>query len=132
MPDRATPLNVANTSELKHVYPRGATLYACTMIKTAVLTTLRNHAAELRALGIESLSLFGSVARDEDDENSDIDIAVKFDPSRAPRGLAYFGFLDRLEGRLKEALGRNVDVVPEPAVKSEIQKEIDRDRIVAF
>ncbi len=102
------------------------------MIRNAILGRLREHEAEPRGLGNESLSLFGSVARDEESEASDIDIAVKLDPALMPRGLAYFGFLADLEERLRKTLGRHVDVIPEPAKKAALQREIDRDRIVAF
>ncbi len=102
------------------------------MIRQAILSRLRDHETELRKLGVESLSLFGSVARDEENEASDIDVAVKLDPVRMPRGFAYFGFLADLEERLKKALGRHVDVIPEPAKRAALQQEIDRDRVVAF
>ncbi len=93
---------------------------------------LRDHEAELRRLGVESLSLFGSVARDEDNEASDVDVALKIDPTRMPMGLAYFGFLDDIERRLEERLGRRVDVIHEPVKNASIQRAIDHDRCIAF
>ncbi len=101
-------------------------------IRKIAVEKLRDYEAELRKLGVESISLFGSVARDEKSEASDIDVAVKLNPARAPRGFAYFGLLDDLEQRLEKVLGRRVDVVPEPAKKASMQREIDRNRIVAF
>ncbi len=106
--------------------------YISLMIRKIAVERLRDYEAELRKLGVESISLFGSVARDEESEASDIDVAVKLNPARAPRGFAYFGLLDDLELRLEKVLGRRVDVVPEPAKKASMQREIDRDRIVAF
>ena len=38
---------------------------------------LRELSAELALLGVTSLYLFGSVAREDDDEHSDLDIAVR-------------------------------------------------------
>jgi len=106
--------------------------YISSMIRKFVVKRLRDHEAELRRLGVESISLFGSVARDEESDASDIDVAVKLSPARTPRGFAYFGLLDDLEQRLEKVLGRRVDVVPEPAKKASLQREIDRDRVVAF
>jgi uncharacterized protein len=106
--------------------------YVVCMSKHVVIELLRTQEAELRGLGVDSLSVFGSVARDEDRKDSDIDVAVRFDPARIPGGLAYFGFLDRLQERLRETLGRRVDLVAEPATRVALQQEIDRDRIVAF
>ncbi len=97
-----------------------------------VLDILREREAELRKLGVDSLSLFGSVARDEENDASDIDLAVKFNQDIIPQGLAYFGFLGALQDRLQRTLGRRVDVVPEPTARASIQQEIDRDRVLAF
>ena len=106
--------------------------YIHLMIRNKIVERLRDHEAEFRKLGVDSISLFGSVARDQETAASDIDVAVKLDPDRAPHGFAYFGLLDDLEQRLERALGRRVDVVAEPAKKPSMQREIDRDRIVAF
>ena len=46
-----------------------------------VIATLRAHETDLRAAGIQSLALFGSVARGDADPDSDVDLAVKFDPA---------------------------------------------------
>ena len=46
-----------------------------------VVATLRAHETDLRAAGIQSLALFGSVARGDADPDSDVDLAVKFDPA---------------------------------------------------
>lgn len=94
------------------------------------LVILKRHQAELRNLGVLSLSLFGSAARDEATESSDIDIAVCL--AEGPHGFAYFARLDRIEARLTELLGRRVDVVPEPAPAQRIQIAIERDRRLAF
>jgi len=102
------------------------------MTRRTVLKRLRDHEAELRKLGIERLSLFGSVARDEDNEASDVDVAWRLDRARTPLGFAYFGLLDEIEQRLENALGRHVDIIHEPARKDSLQREIDRDRCVAF
>ncbi len=46
-----------------------------------VIATLRAHEPELRQAGIRRLSLFGSVARGEAEAESDVDLAVEFDPA---------------------------------------------------
>ncbi|HEY7388527.1 MAG TPA: nucleotidyltransferase domain-containing protein [Bryobacteraceae bacterium] len=92
---------------------------------------LRRHESELRAAGIASLSLFGSVARNEAAAR-DVDIAVRLASNFSKPGLDYFSRLDDLEKRLSEILGCPVDVVEEPVRKPQFQLEIDRDRAVAF
>ena len=47
-------------------------------------------------------------------------------------GLDYIIRLDDLESRLSEILGRQVDVVEEPVRREPFQREICRDRALAF
>jgi uncharacterized protein len=100
------------------------------MDRETAVTVIRRHQGELRALGVVSLSLFGSTARNEAATNSDVDVAVRLEPIKG--GFAYFGRLDDIERRLSELLGAPVDVIAEPAVRPQIQKEIDQDRCLAF
>lgn len=86
---------------------------------------------ELRADGVESASLFGSVARGENLPDSDIDIAVRLGDSFS-RGFQYFERLEALESRLAHILDRKVDVVEEPARKERLQRAIEKDRAMAF
>ncbi len=102
------------------------------MNRNAVIGRLRDYEAELRELGVVSLSLFGSIARGDGNEDSDVDLAVRLDPERTPQGLDYFEFLDELEQRLEKVVGQRVDLISEPARKARFQAEIDRDRVLAF
>ena len=52
------------------------------MTRDRALTILREHEAELRAKGVAHLRLFGSVARDEATELSDVDVLVDFEPEK--------------------------------------------------
>jgi hypothetical protein len=102
------------------------------MERDRIIATLNEHRVELQALGVVSASLFGSTARGDNADASDVDIAVKLDPARTPRGLSYVGFVDAIQERLEALLEKEVDVIPEPATKRRLQEEIDKDRIVAF
>ena len=93
-----------------------------------VIATLRAHEAELRQAGLRSVSLFGSVARGETETDSDIDLAAEFDPAARMDLLQ----LTALERRIAELLGSPVDLLPEPAEKSRLQDQINRDRLRAF
>ena len=100
------------------------------MDRDTALAIIKGHQDELKSLGVVSLSLFGSTARGEAAKNSDVDVAVRLEPIAG--GFAYFGRLDDIERRLSEILGARVDVIAEPAVRPQIQEEIDRDRCLAF
>jgi uncharacterized protein len=93
-----------------------------------IIAVLCAHDSELRLAGIRHLSLFGSVARGDVAESSDIDLAVELEPA------AHVGLfrLVGLQRRLSEILGRPVDLLPEPVENQRLQRNIDRDRRRAF
>lgn len=97
-----------------------------------IIAKLRAHEQELRAAGVTGLALFGSRARDEHREDSDVDVVVQFSDEARSEGFAYFGRLDSLNRRLREILQRPVDIVAEPIRKERLRREIERDRIIAF
>ena len=100
------------------------------MNKKAAMAALKRHETELRKLGVVSLSLFGSTARDEATDDSDVDLAVTL--ANVPKGFAYFGRLDKIERLASRILKRRVDVVPEPAANPRIRRAIEQDRVRAF
>lgn len=100
------------------------------MDKAEALQRLRAREAELRALGIEQLSLFGSVARGDQTDRSDVDLAVRFGASARQR-MGVFEFLD-VRDVIADLLGKSVDLVTEPARKPRFQQRIDRDRVLVF
>ena len=101
------------------------------MNRDQVIAALRAHERELRAAGVLTISLFGSVARRENPAY-DVDVAVRLSESFSSGGFDYFTRIDELEGRLSEILGCAVDVVEEPVRKQRFQAEIDKDRAIAF
>ncbi len=85
------------------------------------LKILRNHAEDLKnRFGIRSLWLFGSVARNEHQEGSDVDVCVEMAPNLYQ--------LISLKQGLEALLGCTVDVVRmnrnmSPFLKREIEKD---------
>jgi predicted nucleotidyltransferase len=53
------------------------------MDRNQVIAGLRAHEAELRAAGIDSLAVFGSVARGEATGASDVDVVVRLSGAAA-------------------------------------------------
>jgi uncharacterized protein len=97
-----------------------------------IIARLRVHERELRAAGVSSLALFGSAARGEQRDDSDIDVVVSMTSEVRQEGFAYFGRLDTLSRRLAEILQRPVDVVTEPIRKDRLRRNVEKDRIIAF
>lgn len=102
------------------------------MKRDEIISRLRAHEQELRAAGVTGLALFGSAARGEQRDYSDVDVVVKLNDVARSGGFAYFGRIDSLSRRLAEILERPVDVVAEPIMKDRLRRVIEKDRIVAF
>ena len=92
------------------------------MNRDEVLKVLRAHKATLsRRFGITNLTLFGSVARDEMSDDSDI--LVRFD--RPGTSKAYFG----VQFYLEDLLGHPVDLVTDKALRAELRPYVEREAI---
>jgi predicted nucleotidyltransferase len=102
------------------------------MNRDRAIAILRSHEAELRAAGVERLSIFGSVARREEKRGSDVDILVRLTPEARQGGFAYFGRLDDLTRQLEQILGCSVDVVAEPVRKQALRETVEREAALAF
>jgi predicted nucleotidyltransferase len=73
--------------------------------------------------GASNVRVFGSVARGEADEQSDIDLLVDLEPKRSLLELA--GLLVDLE----ELLGCKVDVVPEDSLRKRIKDRVLKQEV---
>ena len=102
------------------------------MDREEAIALLRANEAELKAAGIERLSIFGSVARGDATRDSDVDVVIRLSPEAAQGGFAYFGRLDTLIRCLEEILGRPVDLVTEPMRKDRLRQSIEREAAVVF
>lgn len=76
-------------------------------------------------VGISSLAVFGSVARGQQEQQSDIDVIVGFEKPATLRG--YFC----VQRFLQSSLGRHVDLVTEKALRPEMRPFVERDAIHA-
>jgi len=93
------------------------------MLRQDIIDTLRAHQSELRERGVKSLALFGSVARNESQPDSDVDLLVEFD---GPIGM--FHFL-RVRRHLSQLLQRKIDLVTRPALREEMRESILREAV---
>ena len=97
------------------------------MTRQEVLDKLAAHCDELRRMGVKSLALFGSLARGEATDTSDVDLLVEFD-----RPIGYFHFFD-VQEYLQRILGvPNVDLVSRNAVIEELKEVIYGEAVDAF
>lgn len=92
--------------------------------RSKILSALNMHREEImRRFAVKSLSLFGSAARDEMREGSDVDVLVEFD------GPATFGGYMGLKDYLESLLGTTVDLVTEKGLKPRARKHVEQDLI---
>ncbi len=95
------------------------------MTREDVQRRLSEERAELTKLGVRSLDIFGSVARNESAPGSDVDLLVDFN---RPIGLFHFF---RVQRRLEQILGCRVDLVMRDAVKPQLRDRIFREAVRA-
>jgi uncharacterized protein len=104
----------------------------CDMVRTIdkeqVIATLKAHEQELKEAGIVRVRLFGSVARGDAGEASDVDLLAEFDKTK-PISLIS---LVRLENRLSDLLGCKVDLAQEGALRARIRANVEREAAVVF
>lgn len=79
--------------------------------------------AGLAPLGATTLAVFGSVARGEEREDSDVDLLVDLDSN-----VGLFAML-RMRGIAEQILGRPVDIVPRAGLKGDMADAVRREAI---
>ncbi|MBS3934317.1 MAG: nucleotidyltransferase family protein [Truepera sp.] len=96
------------------------------MRRDEALAILKAHRDEVKTrFGVQSLYLFGSTARDQADDVSDVDILVKFAPE-ACSGL--FELYD-LKLHLETLLGREVDVLTPDGLRWWMREDILKEAV---
>lgn len=81
-----------------------------------VLAVLRRH-------GVTNPEVFGSTARGDDREGSDVDILVDF-----PEGTSIIDIIG-IQHELEDLLGVQVDLIPRSGLKARVRMRAARDRI---
>ena len=91
--------------------------------KQEVLRILQQEKPELvRRYAVKRLALFGSYARGDQRDDSDVDVLVEVDPAI---GLGFVELAERIEG----ALGVRAEVVSRRAIKPRYWEVIQEDLI---
>lgn len=98
------------------------------MDRSYVIQILRQHEKELKDAGILHLRLFGSLARNEASEHSDVDLLAEFDKSRH-LSLVKVG---SLQMRLSELLGAQVDLSSPDWMREPIRSKALSEAVLAF
>lgn len=89
-----------------------------------ILDVLGLHAAELRRLGVRRIGLFGSAARAEATDQSDLDFLVELDRKTFDAYMDVKELLERL-------FARRIDLVMADALKPQLRLRILQETVYA-
>jgi predicted nucleotidyltransferase len=92
------------------------------------LHILQAHQPELRRRGVLHAAVFGSVARGESGEESDVDILIELEPEHPMGVFAYAA----LRCYIQDLVGETADVVNRNTLKPLLREAILRDAVDAF
>ena len=94
------------------------------MNRDKALDLLRAHKLALaERFGVTSLALFGSFARDQATDRSDVDVLVRFNGPATSK--TYFG----VQFYIEDLLDRPVDLVTEKALRPELRPYVEREAV---
>ena len=94
------------------------------MDKQIVLTKLKERIEDIRQrFSVKNLSIFGSIARGESTDNSDVDVLVVFN-----REGSFDLFMD-LKFYLEDLLGVKIDLVTDKALRPQVRRAIEQELI---
>jgi len=82
---------------------------------------VKDQHPRLHDLGVASLTVFGSVARNQAKPNSDVDFVVEF------TGVPTFDRYMRLKFFLEDLLKCHVDLTTNPSIRPELRPSVEQD-----
>jgi uncharacterized protein len=98
------------------------------MKKTEAVPKLKDRAEAIRAMGATALYLFGSTARDETSESSDLDLFIDYDPDSKFNAFDLVGIKQFLE----EELEIPVDVITRDGLHPMLRRDIEQSAVRVF
>jgi predicted nucleotidyltransferase len=97
------------------------------MHRDDAIAKLKQHEAELRQLGVQHLYLFGSTARGEVREDSDVDLFLDYERGK----LGLFDLMDVKEETLR-ILGRKADIMTRDSLHKVFRSRIEASALQVF
>ncbi|PJZ43764.1 nucleotidyltransferase family protein [Leptospira brenneri] len=91
----------------------------------SIQNSLKQYKQELDLLGVETIHLFGSVARNEAKLNSDIDFLVKFKP-----GMKNFDNYINLTFLLEDVFNVKVDLLTADSISGSLKNSVESESVL--
>ncbi len=117
----------SNWRRAKDVETDGSICYSAPMKRDEAISLLQAHEADLKRLGVQRLYLFGSTARGEAGDDSDVDLF--FDHEKGKLGL--FELMDVKE-RAASILGRKTDIMTRDSLHKTLRPSIEATAVRVF
>ena len=97
------------------------------MERDAAIATLKAHEAELKRLGVQHLYLFGSTARGEARDDSDVDLFFDYERGK----LSLFDLMEVKE-QAARILGRKTDIMTRDSIHKVMRARIEASALQVF
>jgi len=97
------------------------------MERDAAIAALKAHKAELKRLGVLHLYLFGSTARDEARDDSDVDLFFDYE-----RGALSLFDLMEVKEQATRILGRKTDIMTRDSIRKVLRAGIEASAVQVF
>jgi len=97
------------------------------MKRDEIIARLRQHEADLKRLGVEHLYLFGSMARGDATEDSDIDLFFDYEKGK----LGLFELMD-VKAFASSILGRTTDIMTRDSLHKTLRQSIETTAVRVF
>jgi predicted nucleotidyltransferase len=114
-------------SRVRHLEEKPRLRYVNWMKRAEAITRLRDHEAELKRLGVQHLYLFGSTARDEARDESDVDLFFDYEKGK----LGVFELMDVKEAAAR-ILGRRTDIMTRDSIHKLLRQGIEATAVPVF
>lgn len=98
------------------------------MDRSEAIRRLKENAAAVQRLGATSLYLFGSTAREDSSNQSDLDLFIDYDPKTRFSLIDLVGIKQLLE----EAMAIDVDLTTRDSLHPQLKDDIERTAIRVF
>ena len=125
--NRSGEYRAGDDGQAKVVEAKAPVCYICFMKRDEAISRLQQHEAELKRLGVEHLYMFGSTARGEAGDDSDVDLF--FDHEKGKLGL--FELMDVKE-RAASILGGKTDIMTRNSLHPRLRKRIEEAAVLIF
>jgi uncharacterized protein len=101
--------------------------YNAGMKRDEAISRLQQHEADLKRLGVERLYLFGSTARGEATDESDVDLFFDYEKGK----LGLFELMDVKE-YAASILGRKTDIMTRDSLHKMLRQSIEASAVRVF